>query len=84
MATDISVQTFFVTIVGGIFTLPRGFTSAVVTNDGAANASFTNTLGQTYALKAGEVFEWKNYGNYYTEIEIDATATTVRIAYTTK
>jgi hypothetical protein len=84
MATDISVQTFFVTIVGGIFTLPRGFTSAVVTNDGAGDAIFTNTLGQTYALGTKEVFEWKNYGNYYTEIEIDATATTVRIAYTTK
>jgi hypothetical protein len=84
MATDISVQTFFVTITGATFTLPKGFTSAVVTNDGVAAATFTNTLGQTYSLGIKEVFEWKNYGNYYTEIEIDATATTVRIAYTTK
>ena len=84
MATDISVQTNFVTMTGGTFTLPKGFTSAVVTNDGLVPATFTNTLGQTYALKVGETFEWKNYGNYYTEILINAAGTTVRIAYTTK
>jgi len=84
MATDISVQTFFLTMTGGTFTLPEGFTSAVVTNDGAVDATFTNTLGQTYALKEKEVFEWKNYGNYYAPIEISAAGTIVRIAYTTK
>lgn len=82
MARIISIQTHFLTMTNGSFTLPEGFTSAVVTNDGDVDATFTNNLGQTYALKAGEVFEWKNYGNYYAPIIVNAAGTTVRIAYT--
>lgn len=81
MAIDIGAQTYFIVLSGNVFTIPRGFTAASVTNDGAADMVLTNSLGQTYALKEGETFEWKNYGTYFNPIEIDATATTGRLAY---
>ncbi len=72
--------TYFPDINGIEYTL-QNFTNAVLTNDGSADIVITNYKGQTYNLKAGEIFTWNDRVRGYYPVNIDCTASTGRLAY---
>ena len=75
-------KTQFPVLSNNEVTLPNGFTSAVVTNDGDINITITNTSGATYALKPKEVMRW-DHDDGYLAINVDSSGGgSGRIAYT--
>ena len=83
MATDLKKHTRYPRISGVVFTIPDGFTMAVLTNDSATPIVLTNVEGETYELKENETFLWSECGNSYRQIVVDASGSTGRLAYST-
>ena len=74
--------TYFIGLSANSVTIPEGFTSAVLTNDGTAAMTLTNDIGQTYSLAAGETLRWDlRSGLGYAAVIIDSTSTTGRLTY---